>query len=350
MSDTTKVHLKNEGKAAIKSSSTCLFNIIIYTDDIKSQEAYQTFLNSLKKKFPCRSIFITEDPSSDEELLKIKVNDEDSPKPQSACDQISIQVTAKTKERSLFLILSYLIADIPTYVIWSKDLKSDDLVLNDLKDIATKIVFDTFITSDLKDFSLELLKHIDRSKSAITDFAWFKGKGWRELLASVFCTQEHIDHLFHAKIIKIKYSSSQLDLSKNYTPAIYLQAWLAAQMNWKVQNVETIEGNTRISYERFLYDTVILLIPEETQDVASGQIISMEIETTDSSHYVLKKLSKDPLVKVWISSKQACDIPYNISLVDATKEQLVIGELFRRGINHHYHNTLKMISQTQWND
>jgi frataxin-like iron-binding protein CyaY len=76
----------------------------------------------------------------------------------------------------------------------------------------------------------------------------------------------------------------------------------------------------------------------------------MEIETTDSSHYVLKKLSKDPLVKVWISSKQACDIPYNISLVDATKEQLVIGELFRRGINHHYHNTLKMISQTQWND
>jgi glucose-6-phosphate dehydrogenase assembly protein OpcA len=349
MTQTTESSKKVEAKGGSKPSSACLFNIIFYIEKASLRASYQFFLDSLKKKFPCRAIFIVEDSQSTQDTLKIEICGQEGIKPKSACDQITIECTKHSKDKIFFLILSYLLADLPTYVIWSQDIVQYSPILEDIKAIATKIVFDPETTSDLKDFSGQLIDHIEHTSCGITDFAWFNCFGWRELFASVFNSKERIDQLFHSRIIRIKYKSLDPLSNKNDAAAIYFQAWLAAQMNWKVSDVESIEGNKRICYERFMHDTVILLIPELGDENNCGQISSVEIEGTNSVHYLLKQGSKDPYVKVWISDASSCEIPYQIVLSAPSKEQLVIGDLFRRGTNPHYHNMLKLLYQTKWN-
>lgn len=349
MTQTAESCKQNETKGNLKPSSTCLFNIIFYIENTASKASYQKFLDSLKKKFPCRAIFIVEDSESTADLLKIEINGQEGLKTSAACDQISIDCTSKTKDKTFFLILSYLLSDLPTYVIWSQDIVKLNPILEDLKTIATKIVFDPQTTSNLKDFSGQLIDHIEHTSCGITDFAWFNCFGWRELFASVFNTKERVDQLFHARIIRIKYKSADPLSNKNDAAAIYFQAWLAAQMNWKVNDVESIEGNKRVCYERFLHDTIVLVVPELSDESNSGQITSVEIEGQNGVHYLLKLGVKDPFVKVWISDSTSCEIPYQVVLSVASKEQLVIGDLFRRGTNPHYHNMLKLLYQTKWN-
>ncbi len=350
MTQTFESSKKTEGKEASKPSSSCLFNIIFYIENESAEKNYQAFLDSLKKKFPCRAIFIVEKADSNQDNFKIEINGQDCQKAKSACDQITIECGAKSKDKVFFLILSYLLADLPIYVIWSQNIVNSHPILEDLKNIATKIVFDPELSSDLREFSGHVIEHIEHKKCGVTDFAWFNCFGLRELFASVFDSKERIDQLFHARIIRIKYKSSDPLSNKNDSTAIYFQAWLAAHMNWKVHDVESIEGNKRISYERFLHDTVILLIPEKGDESNFGQITSIEIEGLNKVHYLFDQPSKEPFVRIWISDASSCEIPFQVTLSTPSKEQLVIGDLFRRGTAQHYHNMLKLLYQTKWID
>jgi glucose-6-phosphate dehydrogenase assembly protein OpcA len=350
MIQTAESAKKNEGKEVQKPSSSCLFNIIFYIENESAKNNYQAFLDSLKKKFPCRAIFIVEKADSTQDSLKIEINGNDCQKAKNACDQISIECTEKSKDKVFFLILSYLLADLPIYVIWSQDLVKSHPILEDLKNIATKIVFDPELSNDLKEFSAHVIDHIEHKKCSVTDFAWFNCFGWRELFSSVFDSKERIDQLFHARIIRIKYKSLDPLQNKNDSAAIYFQAWLAAHMNWKVHDVESIEGNKRISYERFLHDTIVLLIPEKGDESNFGQITSVEIDGPNAVHYLFQQSAKEPFVRIWISDASSCEIPFQVTLSTPSKEQLVIGDLFRRSTALHYHNMLKLLYQTKWID
>lgn len=326
------------------STPVCLFNIIFYVESSQSVEDYQQFLDLLKKRFPCRSIFVIEEANSRE--LEV-IGD----KPITPCDPVIIKCSPSAKDRVSFLVLTYLLADLPIYVIWSQDLVRENPVLFQLRKIAKKIVFDPFITTNLKEYARQLLKNIEFQKCGITDFAWFNCFGWRELFAATFNTKARIDDLFHARIVRIKYNAClDVENGRYEIPAIYFQAWLSAQMNWKIRDVEAIEGNIRVCYERFLQDTVILLVPEACQKTGAGTITSVEIEAVNQVHFLFKKRGSDPVVTVWISKAESCEIPFDIALSEPSKEQLVINELFGQGTNHHYHNMLRLLYQTQWND
>lgn len=347
MTNTPSQENKTITKPNHKTTTACLFNIVFYIERPGLISLYQNFLNILQKRFPCRSIFIIEDNSI--ESVKWMINGIEGAKATAPLDQITILSPKINNESVYFLILTYLLADIPTYSIWSQDIIEKNPILDKIEKITSKIVFDPQITTNLKDFAGVLLSKIEHSHTSITDFAWFSSFGWRELFASIFNTSEKIEHLFHAKIIRIRYNDFKADGKQFHIPAIYFQAWIAAQMNWKVKEVEYIEGNIRISYERFLNDTIILLSPQISDEEKAGQITSIDIEGIMGVHYLFKKGVKDSFVKIWISYNDLCEIPFQATLSEPSKEQLVLKELFSPGTNLHYHNMLKLLYQSKWN-
>lgn len=335
------------------STSTCLFNIIFYVESLKAAEQQQTFVAQLKQHFPCRSIFLIEDQklSATEPKLALNGQETDDLKPKSACDQITAHFNLKTRERIPFLILGNLVEDIPTYVVWMQDPNIKNPILFNLKEIATKMVFEPMTCLHLREFARQLLTQMEGRKCGITDFSWFSISGWRVLLAQIFNEKERVDQLFHARVIRIKYQPAmQQTKQRCEIPSIYLQSWLAARLNWKVHDVEPIEGNMRISYQRFIHDTVVLIVPEATAGLQTGEISSVEIESDGKYHFLLKRNGKEPLVKVWISTQEQCDIPFHHVLTEPSKEQLVTAELFWRGTSEAYEETLRQIYQINWND
>jgi len=346
-----KIHMTTKLTNKQENEHSCLFNIIFYVESDRAAQNFQKYLDLLKKKFPCRSLFIIEDVGNTEETCSTLLNGIESTdiKPKAACDQITIKFSGKARERIPFLIFSYLVGDLPIYAIWEQDPSKENPILTHLKTIVTKIVFDPGMTTNIKEFSRFVLGHIETVKCGITDFAWFSIRAWRSLLSEIFNTPKKIDDLFHAKVIRIKYNTSKDSKEHPEIGAIYLQAWIAAMLNWKVRDVEEIEGNIRISYERFIHDTVVLLVPEETSSTsASGLINSIEIEANNEEHFLLKR--KENSITLWASSKDLCEIPTHFTLTEPTKEQLVLNELFWRGTNNHYTEMLRLLYQTHWNN
>lgn len=331
--------------------STCLFNIIFYVESEAAAVIFQKYLGSLKKKFPCRSILLIEEPGKSEDSISSFLNKEasDDLKPKAACDDIIIKFSGKMRERIPFLIFSYLVGDLPIYLIWEQDPSKKNPILFSLKDIATKIVFDPAMALHIKEFSRSVLTHSEKVKCGVTDFAWFSIQNWREVFKNIFNSPEKVDALFHATVIKIHYNRKERGHLRTESAALYLQAWIAAVLNWKVRDVEIIEENIRIRYERFIHDTIVWLIPEKT-DQEEGLITSVEIESCHQSHFLLKKNQRENKITVWISSENSCEIPDHFSFAEPTKEQLVLNELFWRGTSVHYQDMLQVLYHTHWND
>lgn len=331
-----------------------LFNIVFYTKSEPGKENYRWLLDLISKKFPCRSLFIREDPDPSQEYLKVNVAAETLGEEDMSvvCDQIFIEVAGKEKEKVPFLILPHFLPDLPTYVIWTQEPVEDDPILNLLKKYATKLVYDPGFCGNLQRFSGELLKQMEDSHHCgITDLCWILNSGWREAFASTFQTPQRINELFKARFIRIGYNQGPDHCISDENQALYFQAWIAAQFNWKVSELERIEGNVRASYSRFMYETVVLLAPESNSNLPYGAMTSVEIDTENhAAHFLFKRSLEGDKVKIWISSSDCCDIPYEIFVSQGNLEHMVLGELFRKGINEQYRNVLRLLYELHWHD
>lgn len=204
---------------------------------------------------------------------------------------------------------------------------------------------------NFQDYSLAILKLMEKGNICISDLAWTLGSGWRDIIANVFHTPERVDQLFRAKFIRISYNRGPLQSKLGAASlAIYLQGWIGARFNWKIKDVEKIEGNIRISYERFTHNTIALLIPEERNDLPPGAITSIEIESENNIEFIFKRMNENNLVKIWLNFSDQCELPSRLLFNQVNQEQMVIDELFRRGCSEHYHNVLKHLSQLEWSN
>lgn len=331
-----------------------LFNIVFYTKSAANTKNFQWLLDLISKKFPCRSLFIREDPDPSQEYLNVDVTAETLGEGEMSvvCDQIFIEVAGSEREKVPFLILPHFLPDLPMYVIWTQEPDENDPILQVLRKYASKLVYDPGFCGNLQRFSGELLKQMeDCNHCGITDLCWILTSGWREAFASTFQTQQRINELFRARFIRIGYNQGQHPCVSDENQALYFQAWIAAQFNWKVSELERIEGNVRASYARFMYETVVLLAPENNPNLAPGAITSIEIETENqAAHFLFKRSSEGDKVKIWISSCDRCDIPYEIFVSQGNLEHMVLSELFRKGVSEQYRNVLRLLYELHWHD
>lgn len=330
-----------------------LFNIVFYIKSAPAKEQHRWLLDLVSKKFPCRSIFINEDSDPSQEYLRVRVAAETIGEGEMSvvCDQIFIEVAGSERKKVPYLILPHFLTDLPIYVIWTHDPTEEDPILSILRKYATKMIYDPGFCGNLQHFSGALLKQIEgRRGCSVTDLCWVTSSGWREVLAATFQTSQRVDELFHAKYIRIGYNKGNPSCTSDENQALYIQAWIAAQLNWKVKDMERIEGNVRISYSRFMYETVALLTPEVHEGLPRGAITSIEIDSQQGTHFLFQRSSEAKRVKVWISSAESCDIPYQIYFTQATLELVLLGEFFSKGTNPHYRNLLSLLYELQWQE
>lgn len=324
-----------------------LFNIVFYAKSAPGKENYRWLAELVSKKFPCRSIFISENPDPNECYFRVNVAAETIGEGELSvvCDQIFIEVAGKEREKIPFLILPHFLPDLPIYVIWTDDPSQDDPLLDILRKHAQKFIYDPGDSLNLQSFSSTLMKQLQAVKHcAITDIPWILTSGWREVIASTIHTPKRVDELFRSRYIRIGYNQTEVQSISDQNQALYLQAWIASQFNWKVNDLERIEGNVRVCYSRFMYDTVVLLTPESYPGLLPGTVTSIEIESMDNgAHFYFQRSKEEKKVKILISSADRCDIPYQIYFTQANLKHMLLSELFRKGTSDHYRNVLALL-------
>lgn len=333
----------NGGQEQVRA---CLFNLIVFSPNQERSAELHDIVGRITEKFPCRIIFIQNDSKKDEDYLRVIVSSAKIGSDNAiVSDFIKITVSASQLKRIPFVILPHLVSDLPIYLLWGADPTLDLEILPHLQKLATRIVFYSKWIDHLQPFANRLLKFIDSSKTEITDATWNSLSSWRDNITQFFDSPEKIEDLRQIKKIKIAYVAEK---KEDATPSIFLQGWLASQLDWKFLAKETIHNNKYILYKSKASEIGVEIIPEARQDMPPGDVISFDVFTTTGNTYSADRRKDISKVTLHVSNSESCELPYSLSQNNLLRGFNFMKEIFYQTSGSQYKNMLWTIAQIDW--
>lgn len=327
------------------------FTLIIYT----SQEhalAYQKLMQSVILKFPCRVIWIKEEKKG-EPYLKTNVRSE-AVASNVFCEIIELEGCGSFMERIPFIVLPYIISDLPLYLLWTEEPEVDNKVFSFFAPLARKIILDPTMIENYPKYFKGALEFIKTYPNKVSDLAWNSLKSWRQLLVSLFDTEESINSFQNCDEITISYCANPK--SKNKIAILYFQMWMATLLDAQFQSMKKDQHEWQFKYSGKMKEITITCLPFPGADYQTlppilppNSLMSLEIEgCTDHGHYIFKRNQNTRQVFFQFSDKNCCELPHCQYLSGMTEGQEIIEEFFFQTENTNYRKILEKVEQISW--
>lgn len=317
----------------------CLFNLVLFTQKNERATYIRTIAQKVIERFPSRVIFITVDKANQDNSLKASASVMTGAKGEFdiVCDLIEFEATAISQERIPFLILPHIIPDLPVYLVWAEDPILENPLSHQIEKLATRLIFDSESTDDLPKFAEALLQHKQEAGCDIADLNWARTENWRELIALTFYSNEKLEQLKKAKTIKITYNSCESPFfCHTKIQAIYIQGWIASQLNWSLKKLEP---------NLFQYDTAsVELAAENHPTLPPGALISVDIMTHDNHHFSFCRNKGMPeQILMTFCDHEKCEIPSKYLFNKSQSGLSLVNEICHSGTSKHYLSLLNFL-------
>ncbi len=325
-----------------------LFNLIFYTPKTERTDYIRTIAEKVIEKYPARVLFITADKKAKDDFLQTKVSVVFAGQYEIACDLIQIDVSLKNRLKVPLIILPHLLTDLPIYLIWADDPTKEDPLLKQFEKMADRLIFDSECCENLSKFAktvLALSLHGD-----IADLNWGRIESWRNLLSSTFYSEERLADLKKTDTLQLFYNKRKTaSYCHTALQSIYLQGWIACQLNWKLIKARTHHGDYFIEYERLGGKVQVALYPEEHETVQAGSIVSVELITKDKVHYSFgRDLALPHQISMRFSTLEKCTIPLKYLFAKAESGQSLVREISHKGTSSHFLKLLHLLQSDEF--
>lgn len=336
-----------EGKNKVKAA---LLNLIVYLKDPQHANYVDRVTQFVMQRFPCRVIFIMADPEAKEEYLRTTVSVKTISEGEQpiSCDQIHIAFSPAHKERVPFLIFPHLLPDLPICLLWEGDPTDEPTIFPALEKCATRLIFDPDSLEELPQFARFVLDLTERFAGDIADQKWGCTEGWRNVVRQAFRTAENIDQIRTTRTLRIDYTTRKTDFPRDpRIQAIYLQGWLAAQLEWEFVGIGSKGEKTELSYRGGGGEVVVELIPHANDQEPFGTIMAIDLLSHNGGHFNFTHDPSGSYVKVKSDSPEKCEIPYTLYLPHLRREESFAHEVLRTGMSRHYYNMLRKLERVE---
>lgn len=337
-----------EGQNVIKAS---LFNLIVIANSLQRALHCQELVRLVTEKFPCRVIFVQSDEASQADFFHTEhtIQAVGTGLNRVCFDQFIIDSSINQLHKVPFLILPHIMPDLPVYILLGHDPTQDRFILPQLQKYANRIVFDCESIDNIQRFSERMQAMTHDTHSDYIDVNWARTKAWREIMARVFSDKEKLEALNQSKMIQITFvAPSTQTQRKNELQAIYLQAWLSAQLGWTLLNVEKEDSFLRVSYRQGQTPITISLVPKNTDALEPGAIFSIEVMTHNDSHFLLSHERERQQIAVHASNSERCEMPFTLFLGNYQKGAALVNEIFYQPLSEHYQGMLQALNSPVW--
>ncbi len=331
-----------ENKNKMRAS---LFNIIFFTEKSSREDYIRKIAYKLIEKFPARIFFISVDPDSADDLktavsvLSTKQGDFDI-----TCDLIEISASGKEEAKVPLLLLPHIVPDLPVFLVWAEDPTRNHSLCEELKQFATRIIFDSESTEDLGIFSQSVLEMQRMFSCEIADLNWARLDTWRTLFSSTFSDLEKLEKLKNTSSIEITFNGQETpSFCHTKIQSIYLQAWIASRLKW----IPTKFNASLLSFSYQLHDKNIEVTLTEIKNakLPPGMILSVGIRTQDGDHFLFSREEKSlHQISFQHSSSTGCSLPTRLLVAKGESGQSLVNEICHKGTSQHYIDALKIIA------
>lgn len=352
--DSSTADIRSQINNLLKGQSSgkkgaCLFNLIVYTHDVRRTAYFTEMIKIIRTQFPCRIIFIMGNPLSKEAYFQVEsVSEKNADEGGFICDQIFIKAAGQDINRVYFLLFPIFVPDLPIYLLWGQDPTTEYTILPHLEYFARRLIFDAEATEDLQQFSRDMLNRLNSSSVQIIDMNWARIRGWREVLAQIYDSPERLEQLITANFIELKYNNQPNELFiQSGIQAIYLQAWLAARLGWHFLRAEKEDLSQILYYQNNQKTCRIQLTPIADSSFEAEEIIEIEVKGDNEYECHIKRISFDQ-VKVQASNQIQCEVPFLLLIPTLRSGRGFMQEIFYQKASDQYQPMLKLISLFKW--
>lgn len=327
------------------SLNTYLFNLIVYSPVKERSQYFYSLVEHIADHFPSRILFI-EGAAEEQQGIATEYHGVEQGE---GCEQITFKVPQDQRDKISFVILPHLLSDLPVVSLWGQDPTTEQDVLPHLVKFSSRLIFDSDSADNLQRFSHRILALADASLVDLVDLNWARIKGWRDAFDEVFDSPARLEQLSLAKKITITYNGSKNQYQRcSAIQALYLQAWLAAQLGWKARHLEPADPITKIVYFNGVNDMHLELVSNEAKELPSGSILGIEIEGGHDQSFSLRLAPGMQQAIVHISSLEACELPFNVMISGPRLRYQFVKDLMYGRSSQHYLGTLHLLSQQDW--
>ena len=226
----------------------CSMNLVVVTDDTSRAAAIGELVGEVSVTSPSRIFLVVLDPGDDESGLDAWVSARCSlPLPgrnQVCCEEITLTAGGRESEKATGIVMSLLVPDLPTVVIWKSYAGLEGSVLSGFLPFADRVIIDSSEREHPEDLLLSWARLIapgdaaggtpgaGSSEALFGDLSWTHLTPWRSLLARAFQPLEVRDVLSDVGDVLIEYSVTSTPSHSGLAQAYLLVAWLASRLGW----------------------------------------------------------------------------------------------------------------------
>ncbi|MBS0620471.1 MAG: glucose-6-phosphate dehydrogenase assembly protein OpcA [Verrucomicrobia bacterium] len=340
-----------ESLETTNTTRACLFNLIFFTNQTSRASYFRKIAQKVIEKFPARVLFVTADKESKEDFLKTSVSILSSHKGEFdvACDYIQIEAGGPSQIRIPFVVLPHILSDLPVYLISGEDPSCCDPVSKGLERFASRLIFDSECTDNLPRFAAGILQQKELTLAEIADLNWARMEDWRDLFSMVFYAKEKLDLMRRAKQITITYNAQETPFfCHTKIQALYLQAWLACQLEWEFKLVRLEKEAILFFYQDGPRAIEILIASEKHEKLPPGLILSVELTTEEGDHFRFQRNSERlHQITLQFSNQKQCDIPSHYIFSKAESGHSLVKEICHRGTSEHFLKVLNLLKKME---
>jgi glucose-6-phosphate dehydrogenase assembly protein OpcA len=336
---------QNKGENRFRA---CLFNLIIYSSSSTRLPYLSLLAEHIIEKFPSRVLMIKEGDSPSDQIKSSVANLKEKVETSSIfCDYIEFEVGKGAHKSIPFMVLPHLVADHPIYLLWDDDPLLKDPVSFALENTADRTIFDSNVTTDLKNFAETLIDLQGQVECSIADLNWARITPFKDLLTTIFTDQVHFRVIDALKDLHIYYNKDQGNQG-GYYRALYLQAYLASMMNFKYVSTLKSNSETHIHYRHKSKEVTICLLETNQKDLYPGFIQQLEFTSYDGTHLKLERMQKNKqVVEVQTTFCTHCQIPSHHIFDPDLNNRTLTREIYSKGTDPHFEKVLKLLSQCE---
>lgn len=322
----------------------CLFNLIIYSRKDERSNYVVTLAENIIAKFPARVIVVIVDPEQEPNYMQTRISVLTTAN--TVCDYIEITVGEKAQPIVPFLILPQLISDLPVYLVWTQDICQDKAYSKELEKLAQRLILDSEATDNLPCFASSALNHYETAGCEIADLNWARMESWRDLLASTFYSDDHLNNLKKTESISITYNGlATPSFCHTQIQSIYLKSWLASRLGWKFVKCKKENAHLCFHYDRKGAPLSITLTPSEHKNLSPGTITAMTLRTIDDVEYIFTRdLASIHQITLEINTPLQCFLPTRFVFAKGQAGGSLVKEVSHKGTSEHYLGVLRLLS------
>ncbi len=329
----------------------CLFNLIFYTQKNHRTAYFQRVAQNVIEKFPSRVLFLTIDRDSKEDYIKTEVSILSSSKGEFdiACDYIQVATGGASNATIPFLVLPHILPDLPVYLILAEDPSKDDPLCYQLEQFANRLIVDSEATDNLPRFAKGILAHYEKSQFDIADLNWARIESWREMLSNAFHSREKLEKIQQAKQIKITYNSQATPFfCHTQIQAIYLQAWLACQLDWKFEDLRKNKESFSFHYTGKNGPIEIAVTAVQHTTLPPGLILSIDLLSSNEESFTFVR-DNQLLHQITYqhSTPDHCDLPSHYIFTKAESGHSLVKEICHKGTSEHFLKVLNLLKDME---